>query len=122
MIDEGEAVIGYYSLAAGSVLYESAPVRVSKGLARHDIPVILMARFAVDISQQGKGLGRTLFFDALSRALAASESIGARAFFVSAKDPEARNFYEKFSMMPAPDNPLRLFLLFKDVRAALGIP
>jgi len=112
-------VVGYYSLAAGSVAYERASERITKGLARHEVPVILMARFAVDRSVQGQGWGRRLFFDALLRSLNATEAIGARAFVVHAKDEEARAFYQKFNMVPAPDNPFHLFLLFKDVRATL---
>lgn len=114
-------VAGYYSLAPSSVDYTNVPPRVAKGLARHEVPVILMARFAVDAHFQGRGIGRFLFFDALARALHASEGIGGRAFFVHAKDDEARAFYERFQMMPAPDNPFHLFLLFKDVRATLGM-
>jgi len=117
---EETKVIGYYSLAASSVVYEMAPQRVAKVLARHEIPVILMARFAVDQAWQGKGLGRRLFFDALLRALRASESIGARAFFVHAKDEEAKAFYDKFEMIPAPGHPFHLFVLFKDVRSTFG--
>jgi GNAT superfamily N-acetyltransferase len=119
-LQEGE-VVGYYSLAMGSVEHDAAPDRVSKGLARHPIPVVLMARFAVDLRMQGRGFGRALFFDALARALRGSEAIAARAFFVHAKDEEARAFYAKFNMASAPDNPFALFLLFKDVRATLSL-
>lgn len=113
-------VAAYYSLAPGAVAVEDAPDRVTKGQPRHPVPVILMARFAVDQAFQGKGLGRTLFFDALTRALHGAEEIGGRAFFVEAKDAQAEAFYRKFGMEPSPTNPRHLFLLFKDVRKTLG--
>ncbi len=57
-------VLGYYSLAAGSVSHDEATERVKKGLARHPIPVILLARLAVDVSIHGKGVGSALLKDA----------------------------------------------------------
>ncbi len=113
-------VIAYYSLAPGAVMIEDAPDRVTKGQPRHPLPVILMARFAVDRSFQGKGVGKALFKDALLRALQGADTIGGRAFIVHAKDDEARAFYLRFGMEPSPTNPLHLFLLFKDIRQTLG--
>lgn len=119
VLTRGERVIGYYSLAPASVSPEDAPVRVIKGQGRYPVPVILMARFAVDSSEQGKGLGKALFRDALRRTLAGAEAIGGRAFLVHAKDEEARAFYLKFGMEESPTNPLHLFLLFKNIRQSL---
>ncbi len=112
-------VIGYYSLAPASVAPEDAPPRVTKGQGRYPVPVILMARFAVDQSEQGKGYGKALFRDALRRALAGSEAIGGRAHLVHAKDEEARAFYLRFGMEASPTNPMHLLLLFKDIRQSL---
>lgn len=112
-------VVGYYSLTAAAIDHSNAPERVRKGQPRHPIPAILMARFAVDVSVQGRGLGRALFRDALLRALTITDNLGARAFVVDAKDDEALRFYGRFNMMPAPDDPRRLFLLFKDIQALL---
>ena len=108
-------VIGYYSLAASAVLNEEAPVRMAKGMARHPIPVILMARFAVDRQHQGKGIGSGLFKDAIKRCLSVSQQVGARAFIVHAKDDTARARYEHFEMQPFPQNRFHLFLLLKDI-------
>ena len=114
-------VIGYYSLAPASVLPEDAPARVIKGQGRYPVPVILMARFAVNSDEQGKGLGKALFRDSLRRALAGSEAIGGRAFLVHAKDEEVRAFYLNFGMEESPTNPLHLFFLFKDIRQSLEV-
>jgi len=112
-------VVGYYALAAGSVEPEEAPERIKKGLARYPIPVILLARLAVDVSERGQGLGAALLKDALKRTASAADEIGARAVLVHAKDAEAKAFYRHFDFEPSPSDPLHLFLLMKDLRAIL---
>jgi GNAT superfamily N-acetyltransferase len=112
-------VVGYYSLSAGSVGKEESPARIAKGLAKHPIGVILLARLAVDRSERGAGLGKTLLADALSRALTAADAIGARAILVHAIDDEAAAFYGKFGFEPSPLDPKQLMLLMKDLRATL---
>jgi len=119
VMTRGARVIGFYSLAPASVSPEDAPERIVKGQGRYPIPVILMARFAVDLSQQGKGFGRALFRDAVRRALNGAEVIGGRALLVHAKDEEARALYLKFGMEESPTNPFHLMLLFKDIRRTL---
>ncbi len=88
-------------------------------MPRHPIPVILLARLAVDLSVQGHGLGAFLLADAMQRSLAAAESIGVRALLVHAKDDPARAFYERFGFVASPTDPLHLTLLLKDLRASL---
>jgi len=112
-------VVGYYALAAGSVEPEEAPERVKKGLARQPIPVILLARLAVDVSEQRQGLGAALLKDALRRITSAADEIGARAVLVHAKDDEAKDFYRHFDFEASPTDPLHLFLRMKDLRAIL---
>ncbi len=113
-------VVGYYSLAVGAVEHADAPGRVSKGLARHPIPVMLLARLAVDRSEQGKGLGAALLKDALLRTAQAADIAGIRALLVHAKDDRARSWYEGFDFEPSPTDPYHLFLLMKDLHALLG--
>src|SRR5262245_30070247 len=67
----GQRVVGYYTLAAGSARREETPSRVAKGQAAHPVPIILLARLAVDQTERGKGLGTGLLKDALLRTLAA---------------------------------------------------
>ena len=112
-------VIGYYSLTVGAVDRAEAPSRTVKGLARHPVPVMLLARLAVDASEQGRGLGKALLKDALLRAAQAADIAGIRAFLVHAKDEAARAFYERFDFESSPVDPFQLFLLMKDVRVAL---
>lgn len=113
----GETVLGFYSLAAGSVLHEDAPDRIRKGLARHPIPIMLLARLAVDLRWQSKGVGSALLKDAVLRTLQAAEIVGIRALAVHAKDEQARGFYRRFNFEPSPTDPLHLFALLKDLRS-----
>jgi predicted N-acetyltransferase YhbS len=115
----GNTVVGYYTLTAASVRPEETPARVAKGLAAHPVPVILLARLAVDTSAQGKGLGAGLLKDAMLRTLAAAEIIGCRALMVHAKDASAKAFYQRFGFAESPTDPFRLFLLMKDIKASL---
>jgi GNAT superfamily N-acetyltransferase len=112
-------VVGYYSLTAGSVRSEESPARIAKGLAKHPIGVILLARLAIDRTEHKTGLGRTMLVDALSRAMTAADAIGARAMLVHAIDEDAVAFYRKFGFEPSPIDPKQLMLLMKDLRATL---
>jgi len=114
-----ERVVGYYSLSTASVEYDSTPQRARKGLARHPVPVILIARLAVDNSWQGKGLGAALLLDALRRIAAAADIVGIRAVLVHAKDEPAKRFYEHFDFDPSPVDPMHLFLLVKEIARLL---
>jgi predicted N-acetyltransferase YhbS len=112
-------VAGYYALTAGSVIKDESPARIAKGLANHPIGVILLARLAVDIGEKGKGLGKALLFDALSRIAQAADIVGVRAVLVHAIDDDARRFYEHFDFDACPIDPFHLMLLLKDIRKAL---
>jgi predicted N-acetyltransferase YhbS len=112
-------VVGYYALTAGSVHKHESPVRIAKGLANHPIGVVLLARLAVDISEQGRGLGKALLFDALKRVEEAADIVGVRAVMVHAIDDAARQFYEHFNFDPSPVDAFQLMLLLKDIRRAL---
>lgn len=112
-------VVGYYALAAGSVQREEAPQRVVKGLAKHPVPVVLLARLAVDHREAGQGLGAALLKDAFLRIEQAADIIGARAALVHAIDDDARRFYEHFEFEPSLIDEHTLMLLMKDLRAAL---
>ncbi len=113
-------VVGYHSLCAASADYEQTPERIRKGLARHEVPLILLARLAVDKSCKGQGLGASLLQDAFGRFMAAQEAIGARALLAHAKDTGAKAFYEKWGFVSTDGLPLHLFILTKDIKATLA--
>ena len=114
------AVAGFYSLAVGSVDPEFAPPRVMKGLARHPVPVMILARLAVDLPHQRVGLGQALLKDALLRTAQAADIAGIRALLVHAKDEGARQWYESWDFEPSPVDDYLLFLMLKDLKALLG--
>lgn len=121
-VDEANRVLGYYAITAQSVVAESAPERLKKGMPRHPIPVVLLARLAVDQNVKGRGLGAGLLKNALLRALNASREVGLRAIIVDAKNDAARRFYEHFDFEAFPEDSGRLFLLINDLRKSLGRP
>jgi len=118
--DDSDDVVGFYSLATGGVDHQDAPARVTKGVPKHPVPVIILARLAVHEDHQSQGLGRGLLRDALVRVSNAADEIGVRALLLHAKDDEARDFYlAQAEFEPSPVDPLQLFLLLKDLRKSI---
>lgn len=117
---QGGEVVGFYSLAVGSVDPENAPSRIMKGLARHPVPVMILARLAVDLEHQGKGLGKALLKDALLRTAQAADIAGIRCLLVHAKDGSARQWYESWEFEPGPTDTYHLFLMLKDLKTLLA--
>lgn len=111
----GTKVVAYYTLTVGSVAYQDAPERITKGLARYPVPLMILARLAVDKTLQGKGVGAALLKNAMMRTYHASEIAGIRAIFVHAKDEKAKRFYEHFNFRHSPTDPHHLFCLMKDI-------
>jgi GNAT superfamily N-acetyltransferase len=116
---QGDVVVGFYSLVVGSVDPQSTPSRVMKGLARHPVPVMILARLAVDKEHQGKKLGQALLKDALLRTAQAADIAGIRSLLVHAKDDAARRWYETWEFEPSPTDPYHLFLMLKDLKNLL---
>ena len=115
----GTEVIGFYSLVFGEVAYVDAPDRLTKGLAHHPVPIMLLARLAVSTAWQGRRMGSGLLKDAMLRTLQAADIGGTLAFAVHAKDESAKRFYERFGFVPSASDPLHLFRLIKDLRRSL---
>lgn len=116
----GDEVIGFYTLVVGQVGYDDAPERLTKGLARHPVPIMLLARLAVSSTWQGRGVGAGLLKNAMRRTLIAADIAGIRAFGVHAKDDGARTYYERFGFIASPSDPFHLFVLMKDLRRIAG--
>jgi GNAT superfamily N-acetyltransferase len=121
VVCEDSRVIGFYTLATAGVAHADAPPRIARGVPRHAIPVILLARLAVHVDHQGQGLGRALVRHAMAKVAAVAEEVAVRALLVHAKDDVARSFYLSLAEFESsPTDPLHLLLLMKDLRAALG--
>lgn len=116
------AVVGYVSLTTGSIRREAAPKRYARGMPRHPIPTILIARLAVDRRHQRQRLGSRLIAEALRLALTASDAAAARLVVVDAIDDAAAAFYRRWGFIDVPENPLRLFRKIDDIRRSLGQP
>ena len=95
---------------------EDAPERLTKGLAKHPVPIMLLARLATDHRWRGKGVGKALLRDAMQRTLQTAEIAGIRALALHAKDEDAKRFYEHFDFASSPSDAMHLFVLLKDVR------
>jgi GNAT superfamily N-acetyltransferase len=116
---DGNEVKGYYTLANASVEFQSVPK--AKGLPKeYPIPVILLARLAIDKSMQGQGLGGVLLIDALKQSVKVSEISAVYAVIVDAIDEKAKAFYLRYRFEESLDDPLRLFLPMQDIKKVLG--
>jgi len=112
---EGQ-VVGYYALSAGQVEALEATERLVKGQPQgRPVPVVVLARLAVDKRHQKKGVGRSLLQDALLRCMAVAETIGARAVIAHATE-EANEFYDRFGFEASPADSLHRILLMKDLK------
>ena len=119
-VRKGETLIGgYYTLASSSVSFEHLPEESARKLAKHPVPVVLIARLAVDTSEQGQKLGEKLLIDALSRCLGLADELGVHAVEVDAIDEQARSFYLKYGFVSLRDDPRHLFLPVNTIRDAL---
>lgn len=109
-------VRGYYSLSNHHVEHAALPEQGAKGLPHVDVPAILLGRLAVDRSSQGRGLGRFLLLDAMSRSLRVADATGVRVFEVHAIDEGARAFYLHHGLQPLEDEPDHLFVSMAAMR------
>ncbi|WP_348753288.1 GNAT family N-acetyltransferase [uncultured Aquincola sp.] len=108
-------VLGYYALAAGAVAHETATSAVRRNMP-DPVPVMVLARLAVDQRAQGRQLGGALLQDAVRRSLAVAENAGVRALLVHALHERARQFYEHYGFQPSPHRPMTLMLRLNSVK------
>jgi GNAT superfamily N-acetyltransferase len=118
---DGNEVVGFYTIVAGEVQHADAPERVVKGMPRHPIPLLVLARLAVHAEAQGRGVGAGLLLDALGRTLQVADVVGVRALAVHAKDAKAVAFYRHFGFTPSATDARHLFMIIKDIRLAAGL-
>lgn len=117
--EQERRVVGYHALTVATVRHVDAIEAVTERMPRHPIPAVLLARLAVDRSVQGRGIGAFLLADALTRAIAVSETAGIRLVLVHALNENASAFYKRFGFKVSPTDPMNLQLLIKDVRKSL---
>lgn len=115
--DDGR-VVGFHALSAGEVVKAAAPADAARHMPAA-VPVIVLGRLAVDVEHQGAGLGDALLKDAMLRAVAAAETIGARALVVHARKERARKWYLRRDFDPSPTDDYHVWLRTSDIRMAL---
>ena len=113
-------VLGYFAIASSVLTFEELPPSAAKKLPKYPVPVILLARLAVDQSARGQRLGEKLLIDALRRCLELSQSLGIHAVEVDAIDPEATAFYERYGFTCLPGQALHLYLTIETIRSVFG--
>ena len=107
--NEKKEVMGYYALAAGAVAHQDSTRAVRQHMP-DPVPVMVLARLAVDVRAQGMNLGAALLQDALQRCVWVSQHTGVRAMLVHAIHDRARQFYEHYGFKPSPAHPMTLML------------
>lgn len=107
---DGRSILGFYSIAPGSIDYADTPALVRRGLARHEVPGFRLARLATDISVQGRGLGGQLLGAIGRRCIRVAEEVGGLVLIIDAKNERASEWYASYGAIPLQDRPLTLLL------------
>lgn len=116
-VEEGQnRVLGYISLAMGSVLLSDADESVFARLPKHPMPVLHVARLGTDLSYQGKGIASMLLTHAADLAIAASETLGVHALELNAMDESAYDYYVRRGFLPLKGNTMRLYAPIATIR------
>ncbi|MCC5888475.1 MAG: GNAT family N-acetyltransferase [Gammaproteobacteria bacterium] len=116
VVCDQDRVAGYYSLTVGQIDTLEAPERIRRGMGQYPIPLVVLARLAVDLDYQNRGLGVSLLQDAITRTVAVAEQAGIRALLTHPIDAQADAFYRRFGFEPTPLQARQLILLLKDAR------
>ena len=119
VVCEADKVIGYYALASGSVTVAAAPGRFRRNMPE-PIPVVVLARLAVDRAYHGRSLGRALVRDAARRVVHAADAIGIRGIVVHAISDDAKAFYLALGFEPSPIEAMTLVVTLADIRKSLA--
>jgi GNAT superfamily N-acetyltransferase len=121
VVCDSQNVIGYYSLAAGSVATVEAPGNVSRNMP-DPIPVVVLGRLAVHLDYEGQGIGTGLLKDALLRCLNAAEHVGVRAMLCHALSDKAKRFYVRHGFIESPIHAMTLMLRLNNRLTDLSPP
>mgnify|MGYP001198450078 CR=1 FL=1 len=119
VVCDADKIVGYYALASGAANVAAAPGRFRRNMP-NPIPVVVLARLAVDQAHQGRGLGRALLRDGARRVLHAADAIGIRGILVHAISGEAKAFYLGIGFDSSPIEPMTLMISLSDLRKSVG--
>ena len=119
VVCEAEKIVGYYALASSAVNVATSPGRFRRNMP-DPIPVVVLARLAVDRAYQGRSLGRALVRDAARRVVHAADAIGIRGIIVHAISDDAKAFYLALGFEPSPIEPMTLMVTLTDIHKNLA--
>jgi len=122
VVCDGDRVAGYFSLTVGQIDTIEAPDRIRRGMGQYPIPLVILARLAVDLDCQVKGIGFSMLQDAIHRTIAIADQAGIRALLTHPLDESAEAFYRRFGFESTPAHERQLILLLKDARRFAGTP
>ncbi|WP_416067670.1 GNAT family N-acetyltransferase [Rhizobium sp. ZK1] len=117
--DDNKHILGFYSLTPTSIDPEKVPAAVRKGLGRHEVPGFRLTRLAVDLRQQGKGIGGQLMLAAGRRCLRAASEVGGVVLAIDAKNDRVAEWYKSYGAMPLVDSSLALAIPLTTMEEAL---
>lgn len=115
----GTTVAGFYSLGVGAVAHSESPGRIRRNMP-DPVPVMVLARLAVDKSHQGQGIGAALLRDAVARTVQAADIAGIRAILVQAISESAKGFYERHGFRTSAVDPMVLMVTLAEARQILS--
>jgi GNAT superfamily N-acetyltransferase len=124
-VDESapSTVLGYFTLATSSIPRERFPKKFVRGLPPYDLPLILLARLAVDKRFSGRGLGHALISEALKITVRVADEVGCRCILTDAYSEKA-SWYARYGFVPlegaAASAPHKMFLDVRTIRRALS--
>lgn len=116
VVIDGDHVAGYFSLTVGQIDALDAPERIRKGMGSYPVPVVILARLAVSLHHQRRGIGLGMLQDAILRTVGIAEQAGVRALLTHPIDEAASRFYRRFGFEASPAREQQLLLLLKDAR------
>lgn len=119
VVCEGKRVVAFYALASGAIAQADVSGKFRRNMPE-PIPVVVLARMAVDRGYQGRGLGRGMFRDAARRVVQAAHSIGIRGIIVHALSEEAQQFYIALGFDPSPADAMTLLVTLRDLSRSLA--
>jgi GNAT superfamily N-acetyltransferase len=117
-VEDAESIAGYVTLAAGELATKEIPEAFREKLPKYPVPVVLIAKLAVDVRFQKKRIGALLLRHAAEQALAVADRVGCYGLHVDALNENAKAFYLHYGFLQSPDRPLQLFLPLKTIEAA----
>lgn len=118
---DNRSILGFYSLAPGSLAYADTPEIARRGLARHDVPGFRLARIATSLHCQGRGLGGQLLAAAAKRCLRAAAQVGGVVLIIDAKNERAAHWYASYGALPLSSKPLTLVMSLATFAAELNV-